>query len=65
MLPPELIRYALVFLQRVDIKGAEAMAMVQVCQALETMARQDGMRQHTPLAQHGNGTTLVEEQPDA
>jgi hypothetical protein len=36
---PDIIRAALLFLQRVDIKGAEAMAMVQVCQALEAMAR--------------------------
>lgn len=43
MMPPELIRAALVFLQRVDIKGGEAMAMVQVCQALEAMARQEAM----------------------
>jgi hypothetical protein len=41
MMSPDLIRAALLFLQRVDIKGGEAMAMVQVCQALEAMARSE------------------------
>lgn len=35
----EMIRATLMFLSRVDIKGGEAMAMVQICQALETMLR--------------------------
>lgn len=38
---PELIRMTLMFLQRVDIKGGEALAMVQVCQALQAMAQPD------------------------
>lgn len=63
-MPPELIRAALVFLQRVDIKGGEAMAMVQVCQALEAMARQDAMRQQALPAQRSNGM-MLEERPDA
>jgi hypothetical protein len=54
---PDLIRVALVFLQRVDIKGGEAMAMVQVCQALEAMARADILQRPRP-----NGEGLQDSQ---
>lgn len=52
-MPPELIRLTLTFLQRTPIQGGEAMAMVQVCQALEAMARQV-----PPMVQRPNGEML-------
>lgn len=55
-MPPELIRAALTFLQRVDIKGGEALAMVQVCSALEAMMRQ----QMPPQLSRSNGADLQE-----
>jgi hypothetical protein len=56
---PELIRIALLFLQRVDIKGGEAMAMVQVCAALEAMARAEMQ----PMPRPGNGADF--DRPEA
>jgi hypothetical protein len=56
---PDLIRAALLFLQRVDIKGGEAMALVQVCQALEAMARAEMQ----PMLRRNNGADF--DRPEA
>jgi hypothetical protein len=57
-LTPDLIRAALLFLQRTDIKGGEAMAMVQVVAALEALARAPAQSTGA-LVHRSNGETAT------
>ena len=45
---PELARVALVFLARVDLKGAEAPALVQLAEALDRIANPPDRVTRTP-----------------
>ncbi len=63
MLTPQILNNALMFLSRCDIKGGEAVAFLQTCQALESEmvrlndAAREAAREAVPPAAGSAGTS--------